>query len=176
VIPNTDEISIRPLGPDDSVEDLTALLHRAYAALGAQGWNFTAVDQTVEVTCQQLGEGTCLVAVDGDDRMVGTVIYNPPQVSYAGSPWLCRPDVAHLGRLGVEPSVQRGGIGAQLMAAAEAIARTDGAREIALDTAEPAVHLIEWYARCGYRFIEYVQWRGKRYRSVVMSKALCAGA
>jgi hypothetical protein len=58
------------------------------------------------------------------------------------------------------------------MAAVEAMARADGAREIALDTAEPAVHLVEWYARCGYRFIEYAQWRGKRYRSVVMSKAL----
>jgi hypothetical protein len=24
----------------------------------------------------------------------------------------------------------------------------------------------------GYRFIEYAQWRGKRYRSVIMSKTL----
>lgn len=169
---STDTISIRRLGPDDSVEGLTALLHRAYAALGANGWNYTAVDQTVEATRKLLAKGTCLVAVDGGGRIVGTVLYEPPHVSYAGSPWLCRPDVAHLGRLGVEPSRQRGGIGARLMAAVEEMARADGAREIALDTAEPAVHLVEWYARCGYRFIEHAQWRGKRYRSVIMSKAL----
>jgi predicted N-acetyltransferase YhbS len=167
-----DAIPIRRLEPSDSVEDLTALLHRAYAALGAQGWNYTAVDQTIEGTRKRLAEGTCLVALDGDGRMIGTIMYNPPSVSYAGSPWLCRPDVAHLGQFGVEPSLQRAGIGARLMAAVEDMARADGAREIALDTAEPAVHLVEWYVRCGYRFIEHAQWRGKRYRSVVMSKAL----
>jgi predicted N-acetyltransferase YhbS len=169
---NADAISIRPLGPDDSVEGLTELLHRAYAALGANGWNYTAVDQIVEVTHKRLAEGTCLVAVDRDGRMIGTIMYNPPHTSYQGSPWLCRSDVAHLGQFGVEPSLQRGGIGARLMAAVEGMARADGAREIALDTAEPAVHLIDWYARCGYRFIEHAQWKGKRYRSVIMSKAL----
>lgn len=165
-------ISIRRLRPDDSVEDLTALLHRAYAALGAKGWNYTAVDQTIDITRERLAQGTCLVAVDGDGRIVATITYNPPEMSYDGSPWLCRPDVAHLGQFGVEPSLQRGGIGARLMAAVEDMARADGAREIAIDTAEPAVHLVEWYARCGYRFIEHAQWQGKRYRSVIMSKAL----
>ena len=169
---SADPISIREFGPDDSVEELTAFLHRAYAALGAKGWNYTAVDQTVEMTRERLAEGTCLVAIDGENRIVGTIMYNPPHVAYDGSPWLCRPDVAHLGQFGVTPSRQRGGIGARLMAAVEAMARADGAREIALDTAEPAVHLVDWYARCGYRFVEHAQWRGKRYRSVVMSKAL----
>ena len=169
---NEDAIAIRPLGPHDSVEGLTELLHRAYAALGARGWNYTAVDQTIEVTGKRLAEGTCLVAVDRDDRIVGTIMYNPARISYDGSSWLRRADVAHLGQFGVEPSQQRGGIGARLMAAVEDMARADGAREIALDTAEPAVHLIDWYARCGYRFIEYAQWKGKRYRSVIMSKAL----
>jgi predicted N-acetyltransferase YhbS len=164
--------SIRRLAADDSVENLTALLHRAYATLGARGWNYTAVDQTVEVTRERLAEGTCLVAADRDGRIVGTIMYNPPQTSYDGSPWLCRSDVAHLGQFGVEPSLQKGGIGARLMAAVEAMARADGAREIALDTAEPAVHLIDLYARCGYRFVEYAQWKGKRYRSVIMSKSL----
>jgi GNAT superfamily N-acetyltransferase len=167
-----DAISIRPLGSDDSIEGLTELLHRAYAALGARGWNYTAVDQTVEITRKRLAEGTCLVAMDRDGRIVGTIMYNPAQISYEGSPWLRRTDVAHLGQFGVEPSLQRDGIGAGLMAAVENLARADGAHEIALDTAEPAAHLVEWYASCGYRFIEYAQWRGKRYRSVIMSKAL----
>ena len=167
-----DAISIRPIGPDDSIEALTDLLHRAYAALGANGWNYTSVDQTVEMTRERLAEGTGLVAVDHNGRVVGTIVYNPPTHGFEGSPWLCRSDVAHLGQFGVEPALQRSGTGARLMVAVEDLARTDGAREIALDTAEPAVHLTEWYARCGYRFIEYAQWKGKRYRSVVMSKAL----
>ncbi|HEY1544177.1 MAG TPA: GNAT family N-acetyltransferase [Xanthobacteraceae bacterium] len=169
---SADAISIRPLGSHDSIDALTALLHRAYAALAAKGWNYTAVDQSVDVTRERVAQGACLVAVDGQSRIVGTITYDPPEISYDGSPWLCRPDVAHLAQFGVEPLRQGGGIGARLMAAVEGMARTDGAREIALDTAEPAMHLVEWYARCGYRFIEYVQWRGKRYRSVIMSKAL----
>ena len=167
-----DAISVRPIRPDDSIEALTDLLHRAYAVLGAKGWNYTAVDQSVEVTRERIAEGTCLVAVDRDGRVVGTIVYNPSTHGFEGSPWLCRNDVSHLGQFAVEPSVQRAGIGARLMAAVEDMARADGAREIALDTAEPAVHLIDWYARSGYRFIEYAQWKAKRYRSVVMSKAL----
>jgi hypothetical protein len=44
----------------------------------------------------------------------------------------------------------------------------------AADAAEPAIHLIELYQRRGYRFIEYAQWQGKSYRSIIMSKALWA--
>ena len=33
---------IRPFTAADSPEQLTALLHTAYATLAAQGWNFTA--------------------------------------------------------------------------------------------------------------------------------------
>ncbi|MBW1796697.1 MAG: GNAT family N-acetyltransferase, partial [Deltaproteobacteria bacterium] len=46
----------------------------------------------------------------------------------------------------------------------------DGASELALDTAEQATHLINWYERLGYRFIEYVDWDVTNYRSVIMSK------
>lgn len=166
-----DTISIRPLGPDDDVEALTDMLHRAYAVLGAKGWNYTAVDQTAEVTRQRIAGGICLVAVDADGRMIGTALFKAPG-GELGSPWLRRPEVAHVGQFGVEPALQKRGIGARLMSAVEDMARAAGARELALDTAEPALHLIDLYSRRGYRFIEYAQWRGKRYRSVIVSKTL----
>jgi len=165
-----DTISIRPLGPDDSVEALTDLLHRAYAVLGALGLNYTAVDQTAEVTRKRLARGVGLAAVDADGRILGTLVLYPR--GQGGSPWLSRPDVAHFGQFGVEPKLQKRGIGNRLMDAVEGMARGAGARELALDTAEPARHLIDWYSRRGYRSIEYAQWRGKHYRSVIMSKAL----
>lgn len=165
------DISIRPLEPDDSIEELTALLHRSYAALGAMGLNYTAVDQSTDVTRSRIDEGICLVAVAADGRMCGTVLFHR-LLKDGGTPWLARPEVAHLGQFGVEPDLQRLGLGARLMDIVEARARDESAQEIALDTAEPAAHLIAWYSRRGYRFIEYAQWRGKTYRSVIMSKTL----
>jgi GNAT superfamily N-acetyltransferase len=171
VLATADTISIRALGPDDDLAALTDLLHRAYAVLGAKGWNYTAVDQTPEVTRKRITGGVCLVAVDAAGRMVGTALFKAPG-GELGSPWLRRPEVAHVGQFAVEPSLQQRGIGGRLMNAIEDMARAAGARELALDTAEPALHLIELYGRRGFRFIEYAQWRGKRYRSVIMSKTL----
>ncbi|KXK57320.1 MAG: hypothetical protein UZ07_CHB004000728 [Chlorobi bacterium OLB7] len=55
---------------------------------------------------------------------------------------------------------------------AEAEARALGATELALDTAQPAEHLCQWYQRLGFRFIEYAQWDVTNYRSVILSKRL----
>ena len=41
-----------------------------------------------------------------------------------------------------------------------------------MDTAEQATHLIELYKGLGYRHVDWVQWTGKVYRSVVLSKSL----
>jgi len=164
-------IAIRPIGPDDDIEALTALLHRSYAVLGNMGLNYTAVDQSAETTRERLMHGTGFAAVDSHDRIVGTITFYPAGHT-GGSPWLERPEVAHFGQLAVEPVLQRRGIGSRLMDAVEDKARAVGAQELALDTAEPAKHLIALYERRAYRFIEYAQWRGKRYRSVIMSKSL----
>ena len=164
-------ITIRPIEPRDSIEELTALLHRSYAPLGALGLNYTAVDQSTEVTRSRIGEGLCLVAAAADNRICGTVLFHR-SLKDSGTPWLDRPDVAHFGQFAVEPGLQKLGLGARLMDTVEARARALNAAEIALDTAEPAAHLIAWYSRRGYRFIEYAQWRGKKYRSVIMSKTL----
>ena len=50
------DVLLRPLGPKDSLQALTSLLHAAYACLAARGLNFTAVDQSVETTRERLVE------------------------------------------------------------------------------------------------------------------------
>jgi predicted N-acetyltransferase YhbS len=136
------------------------------------GLNYTAVDQTDDVTRARMKRGICFVAVLGG-RLIGSVVYRAASVT-AGSPFLERAEVASLGQFGVLPEHQRGGIGSRLMQAAENRAHADGAAEIALDTAEPAMHLIRYYLSRGYRPIETAQWPGKVYRSVIMSKRLAA--
>lgn len=166
-------ISIRPIRPADNMEELTALLHRAYADLGAMGLNYTAVDQSAEVTRLRIAGGRGFVAIDRAGLIVGTIAFYPPHRS-DGSPWFERPDVAKFGQFAVDPPFQKQGIGSLMTEAIETEARAVGAGELALDTAEPATALISWYGRRGYRFIEYAQWGGKRYRSAILSKRLTA--
>ncbi len=173
-------IVIRPLSPSDSIESLTALLHRAYAPLGAMGLNYTAVDQSVETTARRFGGGQGFVAEQAG-RIVGTVVVNGP-LDAGESPdaracaWYLRRDVAHLHQLGVDPAAQGKGIGPALIATCERWAVEQGYRAMALDTAMPATHLRQRYAALGYAEVGDVQWSGKRYRSVIMVEPLSGAA
>ncbi|HXX85956.1 MAG TPA: GNAT family N-acetyltransferase [Casimicrobiaceae bacterium] len=164
-------VAIRQLAEGDALETLTALLHRAYASLGARGLNYTAVDQSVEETARRIAQGVCAVATL-DSVLVGTVLARGGPNLRSTSRWYQQPNVASAGQLAVDPAYQGRGIGSSLVAWAEQWAKSRGYAEIAVDTAEPADHLKRFYTARGYRFVEIVQWQGKRYRSVVLSKSL----
>ncbi|MFD2451166.1 GNAT family N-acetyltransferase [Ideonella paludis] len=169
---------IRPLDAADDMVALTALIHRAYAPLGAAGMNFTAVDQTLEQTRFRVEHGHCLVA-EQHGRVVGTLTldqaYDPNVHGWArATPWFFRQDVMHLHQFAVDPALQAQGIGAALLAAAQQAAHERGARALALDTALPAAHLLAFYRRHGFAEVAQVQWDAKHYRSTVMLKALSA--
>ena len=72
----------------------------------------------------------------------------------------------------VDPQIQGRGIGLRLLRDVERRAIASGAHEVALDTAEPARHLVDWYTGLGYRFVEHAQWSHTNYRSVILSKRL----
>jgi GNAT superfamily N-acetyltransferase len=57
----------------------------------------------------------------------------------------------YLGMLTVEPTSQTGGVGKQMMAAAEAAARAWGARRMTLGVINFRTELMAWYERRGYR-------------------------
>lgn len=165
-------LRIRPLQDSDDLNELTALLHRAYAALAARGLNYTAVDQTVETTRGRIAQGQCLVA-EHAGRLAGTVLYtrriDPCEATLFTQ-------VASIHQFAVEPALQGQGIGLDLIRAAEALARAQGEPALALDTAEQADHLIAAYQRWGFCIVGHVQWPGKVYRSVLMLKTLVPDA
>jgi GNAT superfamily N-acetyltransferase len=161
---------IRALRPSDSLDDLTDLLHRAYKPLADAGMRFTASHQDAAKTAENIALGACFVA-EQDGRIVGTINYRRPG-ALDDCHWYRRADVASFGQFAVEPSLQRGGLGALLIERVEAHARDHGMRELALDTSEHAVHLIAYYTRRGYRLVGTAQWDAVNYRSVIMSKTL----
>lgn len=168
---------IRPLAATDSLDELTALLHEAYASLAAQGWNFTAVDQSVQVTRQRVASGQAFVA-EQQGRLVGTVAISPPKPAesrYLSDPvpvLYTEPGTAILAQLAVHPEQRGQGLAERLMDTAEAWAAAQGYTRIALDTAQPAEQLQRRYARRGYVQAGQVQWAGKTYASVLMVKTL----
>jgi GNAT superfamily N-acetyltransferase len=171
VLTGSGELRIRRLEASDSLEELTDLLHRAYATLGAMGFNYTAVDQSVSHTRERIGQDECYLGLVGP-RMVGTLLLGPVAKLQLSCEWYRRPGVWIIGRFGVDPDLRGQGIGSQLLAFAERRAQSLGAVEAALDTAEGAEHLLEFYGKRGYRQVGHLQWEGKNYRSLVLSKAL----
>jgi GNAT superfamily N-acetyltransferase len=161
---------VRPLAATDSLASITGVLHRAYAQLAVMGLNYTAVDQSDEVTKKRFEGGQGFVATK-NDVIVGTIVAQP-QKPQSPCDYYRKAHVASIHQFGVEPSMQGEGVGRALIAACESWAVAHGFSEIALDTAEQATHLVAFYSRLGYTRCGSVQWDGKVYRSVVMTKQL----
>ena len=163
-------MTIRAISSTDSIAELTELLHRAYRQLAEMGLRFFATHQTEEQTRERVSRGRCFVGLL-DDRIVGTITL------YSGSsekaPEIYRRDgLGYFGQFAVDPLCQGRGLGAMLLAHVEATAREEGLLELALDTAAPATHLIDYYSRHGYRIVDHVQWDDTNYPSVIMTKSL----
>jgi len=165
-----EQLEIRLFSSEDSVSELTELVNRAYRQLGDMGLKYVGTWQGDEITLKRIADAECYVGLL-DGRLAATILLGSPG-SKRGPGWYSRDDVAVFGQFGVEPELQGKGIGTLMLRRIEDRARLMGAAELALDTAEPATHLIEWYTRRGYRFIEHVQWSVTNYRSVIMSKTL----
>ena len=174
VLNGANELHIRRLAASDSLAELTRLLHRAYATLAAKGFNYTAVDQNESATRRQIESRECYVGFIAG-RMIASLLLGSAVPEQLACEWYRRQGIGIIGRFAVEPTLQGQGIGSQMLSFAERRAQSLGALETAVDTAEGAQHLIQLYEKRGYRHVGHVQWEGKNYRSVVLSKTLTHG-
>jgi GNAT superfamily N-acetyltransferase len=160
----------RLLTQHDDLSAMTSMLHEAYAPLAAAGMRFVASWQSVAITRQRTEKGMPLVAVLNRDVVATATVATIANTG--GSSFYDRPDVASVGQFAVLPVLQQRGIGSTLMQLAEQCAAEMGASYLALDTSEHAAHLIAFYERRGYSFVEHVRWPDVNYRSVVMAKPI----
>jgi GNAT superfamily N-acetyltransferase len=156
----------------DSVLQLTSLLNRSYKQLADIGFRFVASHQDSDRTLERIQNATCFIGTIGEQIVATISYYNPQSTNYPG--WPEGASVAHFGQFAVEPSLQSKGLGTYLLEHVEQYAREQKIEELALDTAENASHLVNYYSSKGYRFITHVQWEETNYRSVIMSKKLSA--
>ena len=163
---------IRTIAADDSLDELTAMIHRAFGGLGREGLASGSVDQSLADTSRRIRRGTCLVALHGE-RIVGTATLQRPD-RRAACEWYRRPDVASLHQFAVDPLHQGRGCGSALLAEARAWAQRRGCHELALDTPEAAADLVQFYRDRGFRVVGRMQREDRRYRSVVLSKTIAA--
>lgn len=161
---------VRRWTPSDSVEDITAMLHRAYGRLADQGLHYNASHQSPRHTQDRLIGGTSFLAVI-DGRIVGCISLYPGRPNAYHS-YYQRDDVAYFGQFAVEPEFQGHGIGRMLYQMVENHARLLGKSYLALDTAEPALDLIAMYRRWGFEIVDEADWTSTNYRSVIMAKPL----
>ncbi|KAB7672051.1 GNAT family N-acetyltransferase [Bacillus sp. B1-b2] len=171
LLTNFNGIFIRPFeSTKDDIEQLTKLLNISYKQLADLGFNYMATHQDSTVTRRRIKNAVCLIALK-DSEIIGSITYYSPK-NNTGCHWYDKDNVAKIGQFGVNPSFQSKGVGRELLELVEKLATKDKAEELALDTAEGASHLIQYYGKKGYRFIEYVNWNHTNYRSVVLSKSL----
>lgn len=191
--PEPSRITIRRLLPTDSLEQLTSMLHRAYAGQVAIGLRPLAGRQDVQTTARRCSSGECYVAVLDDaprlrlqgteageagpgdvaasPRIIGTILFHEVEDA-KGPPWFARSDVDSFSQFGVDPDFQGHGVGRMLLETVERRAHECGARELGLSMAEADAGLMKFYLRRGYRFIEYWVWPYTNYRSAILSKTL----
>lgn len=168
---DVDEIIFRRFKSNDSISEITKLLRRSYKQLADLGLRYLATHQDNDETERRLKKGISYIALC-KKKIIATISLYYVKSEISNAKWYERDDVAHFGQFAVDPNYQRKGIGSLIMDKLEAKAKELGASEISLDTAENANHLIKYYERRGYRFIEYVNWNVTNYRSIIMSKKL----
>lgn len=165
-----DNVTYRLINHNDSLEELTIVINKAYSIYSKDDIQFMGVNQDYNTTKKRTRNALCFVAIF-DNKLIGTITFKP---TYAckGSNWFNKPFVSKFNQLAVLPEYQTKGIGGKLINLVETIAQKTFAKELALDTSEKATELIAYYNRRGYRYIENIKWKKRNYQSVVLSKKL----
>lgn len=151
---------------DADVPAVRILCNEAYRELAEMGLNYTATYQDEAVTRDRMQKGTTFVLVDEDGSLLATV-------NVRAEDWKNGPRrTAYVGQFAVTPRLKRQGWGRRIMDFVEDWAREQGFDQVQLDTAQPALHLVDWYRRLGYRIIDETRFEGKTYASWIFEKDL----
>ncbi|MEW6153785.1 MAG: GNAT family N-acetyltransferase [Actinomycetota bacterium] len=138
---------VRPVRPSEhqAVADLTVSVYSE--AMG--GSLSPAYRARLADVASRAREAVVLVAVDRDERLLGSITYVPgPASGYAE---FSAPDEAGVRMLVVAPEAQRQGVGTRLVQACADRARAEGRARISLHTTEALTGARRLYEHLGFR-------------------------
>ncbi len=160
-------VEIRRLCQNDSVIELTELLHRAFAKGTDQPFAYPAAIQDAHSTLEQIQDSTCWVATVGSE-IAGLAILNKPH-SMSKKSSNDRRFGAHLRQLAVNPLFQGKGLGSQLLQACERDAIDMNAQHL-WGSSPVGSRQLSLYRRHGYQLMQCLKWPNTNYTSVIFSK------
>ncbi len=110
--PNQPKLTINLFQSEqDDVNEITELLHQAYAPLAKRGLNYVAATQSNSITEERLLSGIAYI-VRADGNIVGTLTYYPSVLKDSTEPDFYKVfGTAHFGQFAISPLMQRSGIG-----------------------------------------------------------------
>jgi GNAT superfamily N-acetyltransferase len=164
------DFAIRRLRSCDSLDTLTHLLHRAFEDLARRGIECQCATQSVTRTNDRVRRGECFIAVSGG-KLIGTVTLEHPDPSSTIEAYRDAA-TASVHQLAVDPASQGAGVGGALIAYASAWAGARRYERLALDTPQGASREVAWYFGRGFDLAQTVHVPGRRYASVVLTRAL----
>ena len=99
---NGKEVKIRLLLPNDSMSEMTSLLHQSYRRLAEMGLKFLATHQREEITRDRSTKNALCVVAIANESIIGTITLNYPGWT-KGTPFYEQGHVAHFGQFAVLP-------------------------------------------------------------------------
>jgi GNAT superfamily N-acetyltransferase len=160
--------AIRRLNSTDSIEEITRMLHRAFAPMARLGANCQCADRSPSATREGMERGDCLVAVT-DRGIVGTLTLRACD-PFSAIGHYRKSGVASLHQFAVDPVCQGGGIGRSLLKVAAMWARMRQFSELALDAPAVALDVRAFLAHQGFKLVQFARLADQGHDSVILSK------
>jgi GNAT superfamily N-acetyltransferase len=149
------------------------LWRRASAASAEDGVVFTEGVNVGRVRHRRAEEQACFVAVCSG-RLVGTITLHEPDPASACAHYR-RADVATFHRFGVEPTLQRRGIGRTLLSFGNRWAAARGYLQLALNLPVAETALLDFFHTQGFSLIDTVRFAGGDADCAVLSRPTLTG-
>lgn len=155
-----DKVVLQPKPDYISWNDITELLHLAFAEHVREGLMYMACTQSEEQTRTRVGEGVCIVALL-NGKLVGTRTLT------------IRGKNLHVAQLAVHPDYRGLGIAVKLDDYSFEYARSKGLNALIGDTSEKATSIVKWHLKRGDQIVGLFSHSTTNYYSVVLRRAVC---